>query len=429
MRTPSHDPPLLFTPTSNVLAHVGRSVLLARELRRRGYRIVFAGLPTYLRDPAVVVPDEFEVYELPDFDLGEGLEVLRTVGKRPASRSIERNIAAELQVLSALRPRAVVVDFRPTVYISAPLRGVPIIALLGGRWLYQYAAKPYRAFKTYRHYPWVRRLLGARGAELCLPPLQRLVMRYKTRPLARACRRHGLRARRTPWELLVGDYNLVLDTDLLAPTAELPANFAKVGPIFWSPAGPLPAWVEGLDRRRPLVYVTLGSTAHADLFRQLLRIFQTVDVTVLLTTGGQITLPAAEIPANVRVAKYLPGERMMALADVVIHHGGAGTVYQTIAAGKPSIAIATHFEQEIIAALLEEYGAGVFLTMPEVMARPQTLTSALQRVLRDPAPYTASLKRLQDDLKRYDGVRAAADGIEAFLAAASAASSGDGAVA
>lgn len=90
--------PLLFTPTSNVLAHVGPCVILAREWQRRGHRIVFAGLPRYLADPGVVSPGEFEFYEFPDFEFDKGLEILRTVRKRPLDRAIKANIAAELRL-------------------------------------------------------------------------------------------------------------------------------------------------------------------------------------------------------------------------------------------------------------------------------------------------------------------------------------------
>jgi UDP:flavonoid glycosyltransferase YjiC (YdhE family) len=408
--------PLLFTPTSNVLAHVGRSVILARALQERGHRIAIAGMAKYLRDPGVVRAGEFAYHQLPDFDLAEGLEVLRSLHKLPRRQAIERNIAAELALLDALRPQAVVVDFRPTMYISARLRRIPLIALLGGRWLYQYAAKPYPAFRTYAHYAMIRKLFGVRGADRLMPPVQRLVMRYKTAPFARAFKRHGLPARRTPWDMLVGDYNLILDTELVCPTRPLPANFVKVGPIFWSPEQPLPAWLTQLEHRRPIIYVTLGSTAHPDLFRQLLRIFSGLEATILMTTGGQITLHAREIPAHVHVEKYLPGTRVMQLADLVIHHGGAGTVYQTIQAAKPSIAIATHFEQELVSAILEEQGVGIVLTMQEVMAAPQRLTQAVTEMLRCPGPYLAHLQRLQDDLKQYDPVRTAADHIEGFLA-------------
>jgi len=418
MSIPIHTRSILFTPTANVLAHVSRCVVLASELKQRGHRIAFAGTPKYLKDPAVVGDEAFECYPLTDFDLDEGLEILRTISKLPPKRAIEEIIAAELQMLDRVRPRVVIVDFRPTMYISARLRRVPLIALLGGHWLYQYAAKPYRAFRTYAIYPLMKTLVGVRGADLVMPPLQRLAMRYKMLPFSAACKRHGLPPKRTPWEMLIGDYNLILDTELVSPTKGLPENFKQVGPIFWSPEAPLPQWIEGLDRSRPIIYVTLGSTAHPDLFRQILGIFRATRYEIVMTTGGQIDCQAEEVPRNVRLEKYLPGERMMELSDLVIHHGGAGTVYQTIKTGRPSIVVATHFEQEFLGRVLEDQGAGIFLTMREVMADPALLSAAAAKILWNPDPYTANIKRLQEDLQRYDAVKAAADSIEAFISRA-----------
>jgi UDP:flavonoid glycosyltransferase YjiC (YdhE family) len=137
-----------------------------------------------------------------------------------------------------------------------------------------------------------------------------------------------------------------------------------------------------------------------------------------MTTGGQIAWQAHEIPAHVHVEKYLPGTLAMQVADLVIHHGGAGTMYQAIQAAKPAIAVATHFEQELVSAVLEEQGIGIFLTMQEVMAAPQRLTQAVTKMLRCPDPYLANLQRLRADLSRHDPVTTAADHIESFVSSA-----------
>jgi len=317
--------------------------------------------------------------------------------------------------LDRVRPRVVIVDFRPTMYISARLRGVPLIALLGGRWLYQFAAKPYRASRTSALYPFMKWLTGVRGTDLFMPPLQRLAMRYKMVPLSRSFRRHGLKPKRTLWDMLVGDYNLILVTELFSPTKALPANFRQVGPIVWSPDLPLPAWTKTLHRSQPIIYVPLGSTAQPALFRLNLGILAQTGYQIVMTTGGQISLTANEIPRNFRVEKYLPGEQMMEFSDLVIHHGGAGTVCQTIKTGTPSVVVATHFEQEFHGEVLEEHGAGIFLTMKEVMANPALVIKAVETILQNPNPYRENIRRLQEDLKQYCPVKAAADSIEAFI--------------
>ncbi|MBI4589389.1 MAG: hypothetical protein HY725_11165 [Candidatus Rokubacteria bacterium] len=394
---------------------MGRSVVLARELQKRGHRVVLAGTPKYLRDPDVVRPGEFELYELPDFYLDHGLEVLRRVRKLPSTRIIEENLTAELDMLNRVRPSVAIVDFRPTMYLSTRLKGIPVISLLGGRWVYQYASTPYKAFRTYALYPWIRRIVGERGADLFMPSLQRAAMRYKMLPFSLAYRRHGLAPKWAPWEMIVGDYNLILDTELLSPTGPLPDTFRRVGPIFWTSEVPLPAWAHGLASGKAVIYVTMGSTGHAALFRHLLRVLAESGYVILMSTGGQVELAREEIPKTAYVEKYLPGGRIMQLADMVIHHGGAGTVYQALQAGRPSIIIATHFEQELLGAAVEEHRAGIFLTLREVMADPAVLTGAMTRMLGNLASYRANAERLRQDLLRYDSVKLAADAVEEFL--------------
>lgn len=407
---------ILFTPASNILAHVSRCVVLARELQDRGHHVILAGTPTFLRNPTVVDRDEFEIYPLADFEAEEGLEILRKVRKTPSKRFLNEQIHAELKMLDHLRPAVVVNDFHLTLYISARLRRVPVISLLGGRWIYQYTAKPLKASRTHPFYPILKRILGEKGADAVIPPFQRWALRHKMRPFYHLSQKYGLEPKKNLWDLLIGEYNLILDTELMAPTHHLPENFCRVGPIVWAPKTPLPDWVRMVDRTKPVIYFTMGSTGHADLFQQAIRILADTDYTVIMSTGGQWEISREQLPKNFRVAKYLPGEQVMELADLVIFHGGAGTGYQAIGTGTPSIVIATHLEQEFVGEVLEEHGAGIFLTMNQVMATPSVIRKSIATLLENIDRYRTNMKRLRDDLLRYDPVLTAADCIEEFMA-------------
>lgn len=406
---------ILFTPASNVLAHVGRCVVLARELKKRGHEVILAGTSKFLHDPAVVSQQELMTYPLPDHSVEEGLEILRQVRKLPSRQRLHEHIQAELQMLDQVRPDVVVNDFRLTLYLSARLRRIPVISLVGGRYLYQYAAKPFKASRTHPLYPILRRVLGQRGADAVVPNLQRWALRYKMRPFNRLSRYYGLNPQKNLWDLLMGEYNLIVDTELLGPTNGLPENVRRVGPIIWTPQMPLPEWIRTLDRTRPVIYITLGSTGHPRLFHLMMKVLAEAAYTVIMSTGGQVEIPPTELPAHFHVAKYVPGEPVMELADLVIFHGGAGTGYQAIAAGTPAIVIATHLEQEFVGEALEEQGAGIFLTMRQVLARPALLLSSIDTMLANIAWYRANMNRLRDDLLRYNPVPAAADCIEEFL--------------
>ncbi|MBI4557456.1 MAG: hypothetical protein HY706_07730 [Candidatus Hydrogenedentes bacterium] len=406
---------ILFTPVSDYLAHVGRSVLLARELKARGHEIAFGGAPRYLCDPNVVSPGEFPVFPLPDFEQAEGLEVLRNLCKVPSIHVLRTHLDHEFRLLDEFRPDLIVCDFRLTMFISARVRNIPVVSLLGGRWLHQYADKPFRGPRTNPVYPWLVWMLGEPLTSHVVMPLQKWVMRYKIRPHFRLSRQNGLTLSPDVWEFFVGDFNLILDTNLVGASGPLPAHFRRVGPIAWTPHIPLPDWVNLLDRDRPIIYVTMGSTGHPDLFQSLITLLADKPYTVIISTGGQFEIAPASVPSNFRVVKYLPGEKIMALSDLVIFHGGAGTGYQAIQTGTPGIAIATHLEQEFIAEVLEEHRAGVFLTMREVLRRPSVVLRAIEEMLADLETFRAHMQVLRNEFHQYRPLPDSADAIEQFL--------------
>jgi MGT family glycosyltransferase len=407
---------ILLAPASTVLFHVGRCLGIAEELSRRGHRVICVGARRYLQDPAIARGHGYEYHELPDFDSEQAMEILRNIARAPSRRLIKTMLEAELKLLRELQPDVAVVDFRLTMYLSARALGVPVVSLLLGLWLQQYSAVQPTIIQTYAHSRWLKRLIGSKGLGLLTPTILRLIVRYKTLPFTRLAREYGLPPRKFLWDLLVGELNLLLDTDAWSPTKPLPPSFHRIGPILWEPSLPLPPWVGDLDKERPVVYINFGSTAHRDLFRQVFADFADSSYQVIVSTGGQIDPQDFHIPANFYVEKFLPVGRVMELADLVIYHGGAGTAYQVMKAGLPSIVIATHLDQEYQGMATEAHRVGVFLTMRDVLAQPRLLHNTTESMLGSLAKYRANARILHDDLQRYNSRAAAADLIEGLAA-------------
>jgi MGT family glycosyltransferase len=408
---------ILLAPASTFLFHVGRCLGLARELKKRGHHIMFVGAPQYLQNPTIVQQGEFEYHELADFDTEQALAMLRHVGLAPARGEVRDMVEAELALFRRLQPDLAVVDFRLTTYLSARVLGIPVVSLLMGLWMPQYMAIPPKISRIFRHSQWLKQLLGEAGMARVTPPALRLIVRYKTRPYSRIAREYGLQPMKFLWDLLIGDLNLLLDTEAWSPTKPLPAHFQRVGPILWEPDLPLPTWGEGLDKRRPVIYVNFGSNVPLGLFQQIFAGFADTPYQVVVTTGGQIDLSAVRIPANFYVEKFLPVSQIMERSDLVIYQGGAGTAYQVMRAGVPSLVIATHMDQEYQGLATEQHKAGKFFTLQEVLAEPRLIVEATKEILDNLAMYRQHAVRLQEDLRQYNGPTAAADRIEAFIAA------------
>ena len=102
----------------------------------------------------------------------------------------------------------------------------------------------------------------------------------------------------------------------------------------------------------------------------------------------------------------------MEASDVVVNHGGNGTVYQAILSGTPIVGIPSHVDQELNLQRVEDLGIGVKLS-PKNLSTCK-LVSALKAVMEDPK-YKQNARKLQALAKRYDGARTAAACIEEYM--------------
>ncbi len=113
---------------------------------------------------------------------------------------------------------------------------------------------------------------------------------------------------------------------------------------------PLPDWWHGSDA--PLVYVTFGTVLGrmpiaADVVNTVMRaVSGIVDARVLLTVGhGFDPSGIAPLPANTRLEPWVEQADVFAQADVVLRHGGSGTVFGALAAGVPLVVVPVFADQ------------------------------------------------------------------------------------
>lgn len=115
-----------------------------------------------------------------------------------------------------------------------------------------------------------------------------------------------------------------------------------------SPA-PLPDWWGG--DRSPLVYLTFGTvlghmTIAADVYRAALGAVEGLGVRVLLTVGRRFDPAVLDpLPPGVHAEQWLDQAHVLPAADLVVCHGGSGTVYGALAAGVPVVVVPVFADQ------------------------------------------------------------------------------------
>jgi UDP:flavonoid glycosyltransferase YjiC (YdhE family) len=101
----------------------------------------------------------------------------------------------------------------------------------------------------------------------------------------------------------------------------------------------LPAWIESLPSQ-PIVYATLGTVPG---YSQDLAVWKAICTALaseplnLIITVGPLLDPATlgPLPANAHAERYIPQSLLFSRCDVVVTHGGAGTVLAALSHGIP----------------------------------------------------------------------------------------------
>jgi UDP:flavonoid glycosyltransferase YjiC (YdhE family) len=204
-------------------------------------------------------------------------------------------------------------------------------------------------------------MLGVRLGQILFNLARPIAFAHHAQALNTVRREHGLPSlghdlRQT---YTYADHTLYADIPQLIPTSKLPANHHFLGAVLWSPDVPIPDWWEDLDDERPLVYVTLGSSGRSELLPVVLEALSGLPVTVMAATAGRVSL--ARVPANARVADYLPGEAAAARARLVICNGGSPTTQQALTAGIPVLGIPGNLDQHLNMQAVAAAGAGQVL--------------------------------------------------------------------
>lgn len=394
---------ILVMPDGNWLSHTSRPFEIAKILRQMGHEIIFASDGEYMK-----LPREAGFPVLPIITIVPD-RVLACSRNGRANwydyRLIQDCVSAELQLFDEIQPDLVLTDFRLPLSTSCEMAGIPLAVTLNASWTNYYSVR----INAPEHLA-ITRLLGKWLSNLVIPWVKDFIVTVDARPFNQFRRQHGLKPCGNIWDVWRGDLNLIVDIPEYGPTQNLPSNFHYIGPIVWEPDTAVPAWLDDLDPARPTLYFSMGSTGYGRFFEQAIEIFGDTEYQCLMTTAGLIHL--ADIPDNFYVVDYAPGSALMKQSDVVVCHGGNGTIYQAMAQGVPIIGIPTMHDQEFNLDQVVALGIGIHLS--ELSFEPAHLQSAVEQILAD-KQFLENAQRYKKVLAKYDGPQTGAKRIDDFM--------------
>jgi len=148
----------------------------------------------------------------------------------------------------------------------------------------------------------------------------------------------------------------------------------------------VPRWLDDVGDR-PVVYATLGTIFNAesgDLFPRVISGLADRPVDVIATVGRQLD-PSwlGAPPSNVHVERFIPQEAVLPRADLVVSHGGSGSVVGALSFGLPSVLLPMGADQTHNAERCGQLGVAVVLD--PVSASPAMIGDVVESVLGDAA--------------------------------------------
>jgi len=307
--------------------------------------------------------------------------------------TLKRFTEEDEALLAALRPDLVIGDFRITLSISARRRQVPYATITNAYW--SPAFTPHFVVPNLPMVP----ILGVGLSQAIFDLVRPLAFAVHAHPMNRLRRHYGLDSLGHDLRRIYTDADLALFSDVpeiygLPPDSDHGGMF--LGPIDWSPDLPLPPWWGEIDKTRPVIYVTLGSSGANELLVPVLEGLRQIDAQVVVSTAGA---PLPQSSGRLFCADYLPGAAAAARADLVVCNGGSPTSYQALLQGAPVLGIPGNLDQYLNMHYLEKAGLG--LSLRSTQLRPAAVAESARRLLQESTSRTA-VSMFADRARGYD---------------------------
>jgi UDP:flavonoid glycosyltransferase YjiC (YdhE family) len=315
--------------------------------------------------------------------------------------AVARATADTRPLVASARPDAVVADILTLApALAAELEGVPVATVIPH--VDPRSAPGWPPYSLGARLP--RTALGRRGWR-ALSRVTDAGLEHGRRELNETRRRLGL----PPLAHVHGGISRALAMVATFPALEYPREVAEasthvVGPLLWEPPF---GDVELPPGDAPLVLVAPSTSQDPShrLLRAALRGLADAPVRVLATWNRRPPAEPLEVPANARLVEWVSYARTMPRCDVVVCHGGHGTVARALASGCVVVAVPAAGDMNENAARLDWAGLGV--RVPRRLCAPGPVRLAVDRALAEPR-LRANVRAVAGWLDDHDpGARAA----------------------
>jgi UDP:flavonoid glycosyltransferase YjiC (YdhE family) len=350
-----HQPkPLLLIFPFGLLSHYLRCLVLAKHLSPY-FKIKVAHHPAYNH---FIEQEGFSTFNYSGLNEEK---VMQHVKNFDFSWLNERNIEAlfkeQVEIINNFKPDAVLGDAMPTLKMAAEYTGVHYISLING-YMSRYYAVTRSLSRTHFAYKYVNQLPDLLK-EYAISTGEAIAFRQVHKPFQKLRRKYNLNWQGQYLNETEGDQTLICDLPDLFPQKQLPAGFSVIGPLVYTSSNNSESKALRLDPDKKTIYVSMGSSGNWENLSFLNDIYyQKYNIIAAGDSKGILSA------THISHARFINADALFPAVDLVICHGGNGTIYQALAYGIPLLCMTAHFEQEWNVTAI--HNAGLALSLDDV---------------------------------------------------------------
>lgn len=387
---------ILFFSIEVGIAHITRSLAIAEELQRAGHNVYFV---VNKRKRALIEKSKIKTIDVSIFGDNNFLD---TMDKYKDPAYLMPFVKEEIKIIERYKADIIVIDFRFPTVAAASVLDIPTYFIVGSGGL------PH----------------GCHIPSLSLPkPLYTIFSKLVLWKL---------------WSYKVEFYNainscvqslgvqsstnqLINRMKFIVPEAQgyLPANknsniIHYAGDFAWKGFDDqIPSWLDTIDPDGRTIYISFGGTGYdAEKLIHLSTAFVKRGFRVIVSASSIARVEDFPTMENLFVVEYISGNEVCKRVDVIVCHGGYGTMIQAIKAGKPVVANPFNPDQVIHSLRFQELGVAEstisfdlkwlslnwrdFLNIGK-KTTIDTIIHKVERVLKNKDNYKTAIKRFQDN--------------------------------
>lgn len=400
--------------------HINPSIILSKELKKRGNTVTFLNIID-CKDKIESAGFNFKTIGLEAFPKGYMDLLYAKLGQSSEHQMIlhwnefclklaEITTQEIIETIQGMDVDILIVDQIDIIGGSiAELLEIPFITVCYGLLTFCEKAIP----SPFTNLPYDNSEMGIKVNEWMLPYVQK-----SFEPMRKFINKHRLNWGLTPFEVT---YNPFYTSSLAQisqfpkaldfPREQLDKCFHYTGPFIDNTPEENIDFPYHLLDGRPIIYCSLGTLVNQkkEIFITIAKACENFDYQLIMVTTTQPVNDFLDLPGNPLVLRYVPQNKILKLAKLIITHGGVNTLLDAIMNSVPIIAIPITFDQPGCAERVKWHKIGEIVPLKQVSA--ERINEAILKIIHNPE-YLCNVKAMKALISQIDGTIEACNIIE-----------------